>query len=263
MIIIKRACQIYNSLVSEKMNLLNKATVENITDWIDEAKSAGAVALIDKDINWTSFDVVAKLKALTKLKKIGHAGTLDPLASGLMILCFGKATKTISNYQELKKKYFAVIKLGATTKSYDKETGEENIRTIDEIGNNDIETVLYSFVGKSYQIPPLYSAKWINGVRAYKAARANQNITLNPVEIEIFNMKINKIEPPVVSFNVECSKGTYIRALANDIGQKLKCGAYLTDLRRTGIGDYNVIDALKIDEIINSIHGQKEKQNIN
>jgi tRNA pseudouridine55 synthase len=231
------------------MLILQKSNLTQINDWLSSAMVDGSAALIDKDKSWTSFDVVNKLRYLFKVKKVGHAGTLDPLATGLLILCFGKATKTIDSFQGMKKKYTGIIKLGATTKTDDSEGEEENIKSIENISEAMIEHTVSLFQGKIMQKPPMFSAKSVNGTRLYKLARKNIEVEILPVEVEINGFKITDYKLPYLTFEIECSKGTYIRSIARDLGEKLGCGAYLSELRRTAIGDYNVTDAVTIDQI--------------
>ncbi|MCL5991769.1 MAG: tRNA pseudouridine(55) synthase TruB [Bacteroidetes bacterium] len=233
------------------MFLLTRNSIDRIAQWFSEAETTGASVLIDKEKNWTSFDVVAKLRRITKIRKIGHTGTLDPSATGLLIVCLGKATKQISNYKDDFKSYSAQIKIGITTKSYDGETEEYDEKPIYNINENEITNTILSFKGVSYQEPPQYSAKKIKGVPAYKFARKDKQIKLEPKQVEIRDIQIKSIQIPFISFNIVCSAGTYIRAIARDIGEKLGCGAYLYELRRTAIGDFKVEDSLTINEINN------------
>jgi tRNA pseudouridine55 synthase len=229
--------------------LLNKTTFPEISKWLEIARLDGASALIDKPLGWTSFDVIAKLRRLTNIKKIGHAGTLDPLATGLLIVCLGKATKTIVNYQDLGKSYSAVIKIGATTATDDSEAEEENITDISNVNESSIIEAFKSFRGVIEQVPPKYSAKKVDGKRLYKLARKNIEVEIKPVSIEIQSLDIININLPYISFDVKCSKGTYIRSIARDIGAKLGIGAYLSSLRRISIGDYHVDSAVGLDDI--------------
>lgn len=229
--------------------ILEKKSLHLIQNWIEIALTDGAIALIDKDKDWTSFDVVAKLRNVFRIRKIGHTGTLDPLATGLLILCFGKLTKTIDSYLGLNKSYAAVIKLGAKTISDDAETEETDFKTLDNLLESDIISTINSFLGDIEQTPPDFSAKWINGRRSYILARKKVKIENKAQIVTIHKININKIELPYIEVDFECSKGTYIRALARDIGSKLGCGAYLYNLRRTKIGDYSIDNALKISEI--------------
>ena len=228
---------------------LDKTSVSKFNDWLTLTRENGGVILIDKDLNWTSFDVVAKIRNLLKIKKVGHAGTLDPLASGLLIICCGKATKTINQFQDLSKTYQAKVKIGATTQTDDSEKEEENIKDYSYVTSDDIRNACKSFEGKIMQTPPVYSAKKIDGKRLYKLARKGINVKVDPVEVTIDYIKILNIDLPYFDIEVKCSKGTYIRALARDIGHKLGVGAYLAALRRTKIGEYNVDNALSVKKI--------------
>ncbi len=230
-------------------NFLTKNTISNFAEWQENVIASGGFALIDKDRDWTSFDVVAKMRGITHIKKIGHCGTLDPLATGLLILALGKATKEINNFQDLGKKYSAVLKLGATTKSFDSEFPEENIKDFSQITLNEIIKVTSSFIGEISQKPPIFSAKKVNGKRLYKYARAEKEVEIQPVIVYVQSIIINKIDLPFLHLDIDCSKGTYIRSIANEIGEKLGCGAYLFDLRRIGIGQYSVDDAVGINQL--------------
>lgn len=204
------------------------------------------IILINKPIHWTSFDVVKKIRVLIKKKynlnklKVGHAGTLDPLATGLLIVCSGKKTKEISKYQNLKKTYLATIKLGSITESFDRETAEINQKDYKKVPIKKIKNFINFFLGEQIQIPPKFSAIKVNGKRAYEKARNNEKFKINPRTVIIYSLVIKKIELPFISFEVECSKGTYIRTLASDIGKYLGCGAYLYDLKRLSIGQHHV-----------------------
>ncbi|MCL2038965.1 MAG: tRNA pseudouridine(55) synthase TruB [Bacteroidetes bacterium] len=234
------------------MFVLNTDTINEINNfsvWIDICNTSGSAILINKSANWTSFDVVAKMRNITKIRKIGHCGTLDPFATGLLILCLGKGTKQISTFQNLPKQYNATIKIGATTKSSDIEQPEENICDISHIKNNDIEDVINSFNGIIMQVPPMFSAKKIKGRKLYELARKNIEIELPAVEVNIHSIEISKIDLPSINVIIDCSKGTYIRALARDIGIKLGVGGYLTQLKRTKIGEHNTTNAFTIDEL--------------
>ncbi len=219
----------------------------------------GEVLLFDKELDWTSFDLVQRVRntlcrhlGIKKLK-VGHAGTLDPLATGLMILCTGKATKKIESFQQQEKVYEATLKLGATTPSFDLETEEGTWGDYSKITKDDFEKVINKFEGETEQIPPVYSAVKVKGKRAFEYARKGKDLKLQPKKIVINEIKQVSFKPPFVTLQVRCSKGTYIRALARDIGIKLGCGAYLTGLRRTQIGDFKVGDAIKIDSFIKNL----------
>ena len=214
--------------------------------------SEGEILLVDKPLEWTSFDVVKKLKWLIQKKegkkkiKLGHAGTLDPLASGLLILCSGKKTKEISSIQDQEKEYTGQFFLGATTPTYDLESDPENFVDISEIKESDILQTASKMEGKIDQMPPIFSAKKVKGVRAYELARRGEAVELKPNQIEIFEFSIERIQLPTVSFKIRCSKGTYIRSIAHDFGQMLGVGGYLKELRRTKIGNFIVEDAMGI-----------------
>lgn len=234
------------------MNLLSKQNLEKITEWRDIAAEIGGVILIDKEKDWTSFDVVAKLRNLFKIKKVGHAGTLDPLATGLLILCCGKATKTIESYQNLEKIYTGKIKFGATTKTDDSEAEEENLKDTSSLTIENIQSKVQELVGEIDQIPPKFSAKKIKGKKLYELARKNIEIEIKPSKVSVYEFNVINFVNSYSEFLVRCSKGTYIRSLARDLGQKLGSGAYLSELRRNAIGNYKVENALIIDEIINN-----------
>jgi len=220
----------------------------------------GQVLLIDKPLHWTSFDVVNKLRyAILKkhnLKrfKVGHAGTLDPLATGLLIICVGKATKTINNYQNLDKEYTGTFFIGATTPSYDLETSVDQTFDTEHITDELILKTAQNFIGKQSQIPPIFSAIKKNGKKLYEHARKGESVTIKPREIEVKEFEILKIEMPEIHFRVKVSKGTYIRSLAYDFGKALNSGAYLSGLRRTKIGTFNVDNAIDYQEWIAQIN---------
>ncbi len=221
----------------------------------------GKTILIDKSLDWTSFDVVKKLKFLIKCKKIGHAGTLDPLATGLLIICTGKNTKKINDIQNLSKTYTGNFTIGSTTPSHDLETEINVTKPIENISKKMIEEIADSFLGVQLQKPPKFSAVKVEGERAYKLARENKKFTLKKKEIEITKFKISEIKSSVISFEIECSKGTYIRSIARDFGNRLGCGAYLSKLRRTKIGDFDVNNAYTIDDMVNIIKIEKSESN--
>jgi tRNA pseudouridine55 synthase len=207
--------------------------------------------LINKPKFWTSFDVVKKLKNLGQFKKIGHAGTLDPLATGLLILCVGKYTKKIDYFQELPKTYEGSFVLGKTTPSIDLETEIDQEYSINHISNEDILDCAFSFVGYSKQQPPIYSAVKLNGERLYKHARAGvkeAELEIKWREINVYSFDILEIAMPEVKFKISCTKGTYIRSIVRDFGQKLNSGAYLNSLIRTKIGEYSIENSMTIEE---------------
>lgn len=205
--------------------------------------------MIDKPLDWTSFDVVNKIrwnirKAYNLKKiKVGHAGTLDPKATGLLLVCTGKWTKRIDEYQAQEKTYTGTIKLGATTPTYDLESEEDQTFPIDHITNEKILEATQQFVGEIQQFPPMHSAIKVDGKRLYELAREGQEIERKSRTITIQDFKITRIELPFVDFEVNCSKGTYIRSLAYDFGKALNSGGYLTALRRTKIGEFDVLNA--------------------
>lgn len=209
----------------------------------------GEVLLIDKGLQWTSFDVVAKIRNLIKFKKIGHAGTLDPLATGLLILCTGKKTKSIESIQNANKKYIATVYFGATTPSYDAEFPPENLTDISHLQESDYLRAFEHFTGEVTQNPPAYSAVKIDGKRAYKLAREGKEVKTKERTIQIFSIKpISQINANEWQIEVSCSKGTYIRSLASDLGKYLGVGAFLSALRRTEIGEYTVEHAYTIEQ---------------
>ena len=220
----------------------------------------GKVLLFNKPKDWTSFDAVKKVRNLCRTKKVGHAGTLDPLATGLLIICTGPKTKQIQFIQADEKEYTGAFFLGATTASYDLET--EVVQTFDirHLDESKIKAATKEFTGTILQTPPLYSAVKINGQRAYTIARKGGEHVLDPKEITITEFEITNIQLPVVEFRVVCSKGTYIRSLANDLGKALGAGAYLQSLCRTRIGEYLLKDAWEIKDFAESelVHGLKD-----
>lgn len=202
------------------------------------------ILLINKPYDWTSFDVVKYIRNALGGIKIGHAGTLDPLATGLLILCTGKMTKKISEIQDAEKEYTGTFTLGATTASYDLETEPTNLKDFSEITSDQINLAAKQFIGELQQTPPPHSAVKIGGRRAYAMARNDEVFVLKPKTIIIREFEITGIELPNVFFRVVCGKGTYIRSLSNDLGEKLGCGAYLSALCRTRIGNYLLETAL-------------------
>ena len=203
----------------------------------------GQVLLVDKPLEWTSFDVVRKIRNLIRIKKVGHAGTLDPLATGLLILCTGRFTKKINEYMAQEKEYTGDLTLGAVTPTYDLESKPENFQEISHISTDKILNASKQFVGEIMQVPPAHSAIKIGGKRVYELARQGKEVKIEPRKIFIREFEITAIQMPVVSFRVVCSTGTYIRSLANDFGAVLGCGAYLSRLCRTRIGDSKLEDA--------------------
>lgn len=212
-----------------------------------EQLKEGAVLLIDKPLRWTSFDALNKIRRLMKAK-IGHCGTLDPLATGLLICCTGKMTKRITEYQKQEKEYTGIIHLGAVTPTYDLESEPEQQKPFDHLTEEQIREATLAFTGDIMQIPPAHSAIKRDGKRVYELAREGKEVKLDPRPVTIMTFEITKIALPEVHFRVTCSTGTYIRSLANDFGAALGCGGYLQELRRTKIGAYSVEDALSVQE---------------
>ncbi|MBN1198389.1 MAG: tRNA pseudouridine(55) synthase TruB [Bacteroidales bacterium] len=219
----------------------------------------GEILLINKPYSWTSFDVVNNFRMFLKSKlgikkiKIGHAGTLDPLATGLLILCTGKFTKKIEEFKEFDKEYTGVFTLGATTPTFDMESPLDSRFDVDLITNQQILDTAESFTGSQMQVPPKFSAVKIRGRRAYDYARQDEEVQLSAKQIEISAFEITRIEMPEIHFRIACSKGTYIRALARDFGAALKNGAYLSALCRTRIGPYHLRDAWELDTLKTSL----------
>ena len=221
---------------------------------------AGENLLVDKPLHWTSFDVVNKLRWNLKQKlgikklKVGHAGTLDPLATGLLIICTGKNTKKIDQFVLEDKTYTGTILVGKTTPSYDLETEFNQEFPIDHITSELIEKVRLSFIGEQDQVPPIFSAKQVDGKRAYDLARAGKEVVLKANTINITDFEIDAARFPEIDFKITCSKGTYIRSIANDFGQKLNSGAALIALRRTASGSFLIENSQSVEEWITTIH---------
>jgi tRNA pseudouridine55 synthase len=214
-----------------------------VSDEVRKIYEDGQVILIDKPLHWTSFDAVRKIRNSLKIKKVGHAGTLDPLASGLLIICTGKFTKKINEYMAQAKEYTGSFTLGATTPTYDKESTPENIKDYSKVSNEAIIEATKKFIGEIEQFPPIFSAIKKDGVALYELARRGETVELKARTITIYEFEITEITLPIVHFRVLCGTGTYIRSLAHDMGAALGCGAYLSELRRTKIGEYNVVNA--------------------
>jgi len=213
----------------------------------------GEIFFIDKPLTWTSFDVVKKMRNRLRIKKIGHAGTLDPLATGLLIVCAGKATKKISQYQDMTKVYTGKLVIGKTTPSVDLETAFDSESDYANVSEPMVHEAAIGLTGNLMQVPPIYSAIKIDGERAYKKARRKEDAKLNPRPVVVSKFEITSTSLPEVSFTIECSKGTYIRSLVRDLGEVLGCGAYLAELRRTAIGKYKIEEAMPLEDFINSI----------
>ncbi len=210
---------------------------------------AGGILLLDKPSGMTSFDVIRRLRRILKIKKIGHAGTLDPMATGLLILASKRATKSIDRYQSMFKTYEGELRLGETTASHDAETPVLESRSFDTVTEDDIRRALVDFTGEFQQVPPMYSALKKDGRRLYSLARRGVQIEREARRINVSKFELLSFNKPGVAFRLECSKGTYVRTIAHDIGIKLGCGAHLISLRRTAIGDLRISDAWSIPEI--------------
>lgn len=208
-----------------------------------EQGKPGEILLIDKPLGWTSFQAVKKVKWLKKAKKAGHAGTLDPLATGLLVICTERSTKKIAAIQDAPKEYIAQITLGATTPSFDRETEPNEFFPVEHISKELVSNVLNTFIGNIMQRPPLFSAMKVDGKRAYTLARGGSDHELELRPVIIYNIEIIKFESPILEIKVNCGKGTYIRSLAYDIGKALQSGSYLSALRRTKIGELDVDNA--------------------
>jgi len=231
-----------------------KSIFKNINEFAE-----GQLLLVNKPYNWTSFDVVGKIRNSFKpLKlKVGHAGTLDPLATGLLIICTGKMTKQIDTFQAQEKEYTGTMILGETTPSYDMETEADQKFDISHITEEQIKAACTQFIGEIGQYPPAHSAIKIDGERLYEKARRGEEVELRLRMVTITEFEITDITLPEISFRVVCSKGTYIRSLAHDFGKALNNGAYLSRLRRTKSGDYNVDDAWEVMELVGTIRDLK------
>jgi len=223
----------------------------------------GEILLFDKELDWTSFDLVRKLRnyltRITGVKKlkVGHAGTLDPKATGLMIVCTGKETKNIDLLQAKEKEYVATIKLGATTPSYDLETAENELFPTNHLTLELVEEQLSGFIGEIDQVPPVFSAVKIEGKRAYEHARKGNDIVIQAKRISISELEILKFSTTEIQLRIVCSKGTYIRSLARDLGVALKSGAYLVGLRRTRIGEMRLEDAWDLKEFLEKLQASE------
>lgn len=221
-----------------------KAIPEVLMPFLD-----GKLLLVDKPLQWTSFDIVNKIRYLIRVKKVGHAGTLDPLATGLLIVCTGKFTKQINEYQGLPKEYTGTLVLGATTASYDLETAPENFKSITCLTELEIVKATLPFIGEILQMPPQHSAIKKEGMRLYESARKGIEVKVDPRKVNIISFEITKIHLPNIDFKVVCSTGTYIRSLVKDFGEALGVGAYMSALRRTKIGNFKIEDAIQWEDL--------------
>lgn len=214
---------------------------------------AEAVLLIDKPKGWSSFDVIRRLRRVLGVRKIGHAGTLDPMATGLLICCVGRATKQVSGFMGLDKTYVGRVRLGQRTPSHDAETEVVEERPIHELTPDRIEAAMAGLTGIQDQVPPMYSAVKVDGERLYRKARRGEIVERPPRRVRIDVFRPTSLDGAVLSFECVCSKGTYVRGLARDLGEALGCGAHLTELRRTAIGDYSVDDAWTLDHLAEAV----------
>ncbi len=231
------------------------------TDLSEINFSEGEIILVDKPAAWSSFKVIRELRKIINVKKVGHAGTLDPMATGLLIIATGKKTKSIDNYQALKKTYTGTITLGKSSPSMDLETEITSEKPFEHISEEEIFKIKDEFLGTIKQTPPMYSAIKYKGKNLYHLARKGKEVERKEREVTIYDFKIDNIELPDIHFEITCSKGTYIRVIANDFGEKLGCGALLSSLRRTMIGEYSVENALKTDDFERKLN-VKEKIDI-
>lgn len=208
----------------------------------------GRVLLINKPLHWTSFDAVRKIRNLIRIKKVGHAGTLDPLATGLLIICTGRFTKRINEYMAKEKEYTGSFTIGATTPTYDLESEPEHFKSYGHLTQEEIRAATGAFKGEIMQVPPAHSAIKVDGKRVYELARQGKEVKLEPRRVVISEFELTNIDLPVIQFRVVCSTGTYIRSLAHDFGQAIGCGAYLSSLCRTRIGEFRIEEAESIEE---------------
>jgi len=251
-----------NSGLSELMDY-DGIPINRISDNIEET---GAFIVIDKPYRWTSTDVVRKVKALMrhyygfKKLKVGHSGTLDPLATGVLIICLGrKATRMVDVLQSHRKTYVCGVKFGATTPSFDLEKEIDQEYPWEHITKEKVEAVLQGFIGEQDQIPPIFSAKSVDGQRAYNIARRGDEVELKPCKITIYNARLESIDLPVANIELECSKGTYIRSFGRDIGERLGSGAHLVSLRRTATGPFSVSGCISLEDFEENISKHRNK----
>ncbi len=240
--------------MEERFLTIDKDSIQMLQGNIDDYP-CGIVIPIDKPYRWTSADVVRKVKFIAqkhfhkKNLKVGHAGTLDPLATGILLVCIGKATKQAEALQAERKEYIAEIELGATTPCFDLEKEIDKRYPYEHITREMVEQMLPKFIGEQDQVPPIFSAKLIDGTRAYEMARAGEEVVMKPARITIYNLEILEFSLPRLVLRVECSKGTYIRSLARDVGVALESGGHLTGLTRTLSGGFGIGKALKMEDL--------------
>ncbi|MFC3881120.1 tRNA pseudouridine(55) synthase TruB [Algoriphagus namhaensis] len=219
----------------------------------------GEVFLINKPLEWTSFDVVKKVRNALKIKKVGHAGTLDPLATGLLIVCAGKMTKQIDSFMGQEKEYTGTFELGSTTESFDLEQEVVPVADPSHLTESDVEKAISHFRGDILQIPPMHSAIKVGGKRVYEAARKGKVVQMEPRPVQVSVFELVKFENPTVHFRIVCSKGTYIRSLARDLGEALNVGAYMSSLCRTRIGGYKLSEAKELEPLIEEIKNRRNE----
>lgn len=219
----------------------------------------GEVFLINKPYRWTSFDVVKKVRNALGIKKVGHAGTLDPLATGLLIVCAGKQTKNIDTFQAQEKEYWGTFILGKTTESFDLEREVTDVADPSHLTLKEVEEAISQLTGNILQIPPAHSAIKIEGKRAYESARKGIEVQLNPRPVTVSEFKVTRFELPEIDFRIVCSKGTYIRSLARDLGEFLQVGAYMSALTRTRIGSFKLEDAIDVPDLVEKIKAERNE----
>ncbi|MFZ1571756.1 MAG: tRNA pseudouridine(55) synthase TruB [Candidatus Kapaibacterium sp.] len=261
---------IYNSGELILPKIYSKDNIKSLI--VDKLSLTEGIIIFDKGLEWTSFDVVAKVRNLLRIKKVGHTGTLDPLATGLLLICLGKATKIADRLQSEIKEYIGVITIGASSKTDDAEIEPTEFFSTEDITNLVIENVAFDFIGQTQQIPPIYSARKINGRKMYELAREGEQFIPESKQIEITEFEVTSITRKLKVFGVEleksiievefrivCNKGTYIRSIARDFGMKCNSGGYLTKLRRTKSGNFDVKNGITIDDLISINNIEKEK----
>ena len=226
---------------------------------MEQEKPFEAVYLINKPLAWTSFDVVKKIRNALRIKKVGHAGTLDPLATGLLIVCAGKKTKSIDTYQAQEKEYTGTFVLGKTTESFDLEREVIEVADPSHLSAEDINRAVSSLTGDILQIPPMHSAIKVDGKRVYESARKGIDVKMEPRAVQVSEFTITRFELPEIDFKIVCSKGTYIRSLARDLGETLGVGAYMSALTRTRIGEFKLEDAEEVLELVEKIKADKNE----
>ena len=222
----------------------------------------GEVFLIDKPLDWTSFDVVRKVRNALKIKKVGHAGTLDPLATGLLIVCAGKMTKQIDSFMGQEKEYTGTFVIGSTTDSFDLEQPIVPVADPSHITLEQVKDAVAELTGDILQVPPMHSAIKVDGKRVYESARKGKEVKMEPRPVTVSEFEITKFENPVVEFRIVCSKGTYIRSLARDLGEKLNVGAYMSSLCRTRIGNFKLTEAHELLPLVEEIKARTTHENI-